>query len=754
MPGYHHGNRNARSQEKGSNRNAAPAHIFEAPFHNPYTFIPFPEQVARRPPTPITIDEQPDQLHRKSGTLVLGVETISPLLTCHPEPVSENRRTQHKTYKALTIGKDVIVPATGIRGSLRSLMTIISGGTLGYMDEHLWLVQNRDARLGPSTKFPDLPDECFLAEVIKPGNESHSGIIRLGEKELIDARTLEKELVKAGTLKKTGDLKFKRPTRKKQPPLTYRDASGRQWRIKLSGRPIKPKGKREGLFLGNGKKITLPARFWEAYQGRHRHSVAPKLDKGDLVWLEPVRPDCNDINSADDIKSIQWARWGREGVSLEKLIAATAGHVLPDSMQGDGKVDMVTDLFGQIPKAGIQAAGPFAARIRPGNLIFKDAAGKIRSETLAPLSQPHPGCLAFYRDAADLDLIDRESPLKGYKVYRNTEERGENAPWKFKNQGVYGDYGKIKSHHQKFNKTAELLDEGFLGELRISFRALAPDELALLLAACSVDWKLGGGKPLGLGHCRVTRLRMIDEEEETPSEPMIRHKQGENLILSDDDAALMARFEKRISLYRASQVPVKKLRYPRAVNRGRGGKQTNRAGFAWFARHAAPRKGQGEKGLQTVWTRGELKGKAENSQIRAQPLPGLDPADPQADLLYGYDMIDAKSESGQKILIEKLEKFDAARHATSPEIPGPKIPLDGETRQAERGKRMAGPKPQLPEVTPENIYDWIELDFSRRELTPARAAAYLRKLDEFGISPETSKKWGNRIKLLKGKASK
>jgi hypothetical protein len=72
------------------------------------------------------MDETED---RFTGILELEVTTRSPLLTCNPSAIKEEYG--HKTYEALTIGDDVIVPATGIRGSLRTLLPVLTGGTLG-----------------------------------------------------------------------------------------------------------------------------------------------------------------------------------------------------------------------------------------------------------------------------------------------------------------------------------------------------------------------------------------------------------------------------------------------------------------------------------------------------------------------------------------------------------------------------------------------------------------------------------------------
>ncbi len=726
-----HNNR-GNTQEKGSNGNAASPDKIGEPFHNPYTFIPFPEKVKRFFPTPLTADEFVNERHRKSGVLELEIKTLSPLMTCSPEPVCE--QNGHKRFKALSTGKDVVLPATGVRGALRTLMTILSGGTLGYMDENLWLTQGRDAQLGPNRSMDGVPNNAFLAEIVTPGNSTRPGVIELGETKLIPASVLGGKI---------DHLDSKRPKAGGKPQtLTYKDKDGVEWKVKLSGLPIKPEGKKEGLFKGSGEHLELSEAFWKNYQGRHRHAVRPELKKGDLIWLEPVETDCTKITCQADIKSIQWARWGRRGVAFKNLVPKV---VLPDSMRADGGVDMVTNLFGQIPEKGIDAAGPFAARVRPGNLIFFDALDKTITETLAPLAQPHPGCLAFYRDQEDLDAINEESPLKGYKVYRNTSERGEHAPWKYSVQGVYEEQGRLKPAEQKVNKTAELIPEGLTGKLKISFRALGADELALLYAACSVDWKLGGGKPLGLGHCRVTAIKMIDEDGNALN-PMDASTPAQNLQLLDKDAKWVSHIKDRIALYRASQIPVERLRYPRAVDKNKN--KSSRAGLAWFARHATPKKNG--RGLETIWTTGNLSNLVNSTQIKAQPLPALKPDDPTADVLYGYDMVQletVKPARGQ-LKIGKFEKFDPKVHASSNEKAGENLSQSRETRKAARSQRTKASDSSMPSITKDRIGSMITEELQTEKITPERAGQFLTKMEEFGISPDQSKKWRNKHSVL------
>ncbi|MCX8039196.1 MAG: hypothetical protein N3B15_01270 [Planctomycetota bacterium] len=696
-----------------NNLGGAPASVIGAPFHNPYTFLPFPKagEIRRQPPTPLSIDEEePD---RFTGIIELEVRTLSPLLSCAPTPVSD--QNGHRRYRALTIGDDVIVPASGVRGALRSLLGIVAG-TLGHIDEEVWLCQGRDRSLGPAGKATKdrVPARVFLAEVVRPGSSTREGTVRLGETRLVELSKLEAAASKA-------NLNLERPQSGKPQPLLWATEDGSSlshtrdarhaWRVKLSGRPIHKQGKREGLFKPGEREITLPPRLWGAYLGRNRHGERPELRPGDLVWLEPVRLDLQRIERPEDVKSIQWARWGREGQQLLQVIAEHHRHMLPDCVNPDGLVDEVTNLFGQVPrqdlaeliapgwrKAGQPGpAAAFAARVRPENLVFRDARTRLLTGiALAPLAPPHPGCRAFYRDNPDPDLISERDPLRGYKVYRTTSERGERAPWLYQNQGVYGEQGQLLPAQQKVNKTVDLLPEGEVGRLRLAVRALTQRELALLLAACTVDWRLGGGKPFGLGHCRITACRVLDEQGQEVRRLSSSH--GERLELPADLAALVQDLLPRFRLWQASQEPVPFLRYPRAVVDNNNRKQ--RGGHVWFQRHARPKMGLAgaSPGLQVLWTRGALQQQAEGKdRIRAQVLPAFDPAQPQADVLYGYDLIpgDAVPGKDKRTFIGKLEPF-AAKHVRGDERSGGSHGHNREARQRDREQRRNEEDPDAP----------------------------------------------------------
>lgn len=672
---------------KAVNQTAASPAVLGNPFHNPYTFIPFPDSEPHRDkPTPLTADELEPE--RFTGILELTVRTLSPLMVCNPLPL--NPKEDHKIYPALTINSDVVVPATGIRGSLRSLMTILAGGNLGYLDEGLWLCQGRDAQLGPAgKKSPQgTPRQAFLACVERPGNANHSGTIRLGETRLVKTQDLERAC---------RDLDKKRPRHGQKIPTLWVSSPNLEristkasdecpWQVKLSGLPVNRKGKREGLFRAGSEVVELGSEFWQAYLGRNRHGDHPELRKGDLVWLEPVSSELARIRSAADVKSIQWARWGRRGTSLKELLGRHSPHMIPDSLREDGMVDEITNLFGQVPLVN-GAAGPFAGRIRPDNLVFGNCATQVDRTTLAPLAPPHPGCVAFYRDNEDIDSISTSDSPKGYKVYRNTEERGPTAPWNYETQGVYNEHGRLKPSKQKVNKTCDLLREGVSGVLRLSVRSLSVRELGMLLVCCAADWRLGGGKPLGLGHCRVTRLTLRDEDGAVKLN--LSRGESQEMPLPEEYTAACADLLDRLPLWQTTQIPVPFLRYPRAVSENSNGLQ--RGGHVWFQRYSAPKK-TGKGGLEVVWAENGLKADAGGKeQIRAQSLRSLDDSNDDADQLYGYDSLSAESarrqEKNKVWKYSKLERFNPEKHQKDGAKSGGFHGQNAESRKAHKENR-------------------------------------------------------------------
>jgi len=651
----------------------------ESAFHNPYTFIPFPnKQPERYDPVPLTADEPSQERNRYTGLLRLRVTTARPLMTCDPIPVnnqgkSDEQQAKHKSYQALTIGDDVIVPATGIRGSLRTLMTIINGGTISYLDEELRLCQGRDLQLripgmkppsGNQRKEGDKPAWYYavLAKIVSPGGASRDGVIELGQTKPVTLRDIESVMDGQNNRPPINDLRIlkeanaltawyidnpDRPSR-----WSYNRSADTPWQVRLSGNPIS-RPKKEGAFNANGQQMSLPSHLWVQYAGRHRQSDRTELRTDDLIWLQ-LQEGKESLKVMEDVISIQWARWGRTGLPLTECLPENT--VQPDYRANDGYVDNVTNLFGQVsPDALNKDAPSFAGRIVPENLVFFDARSKLLTGVpLAPLQPPHPSCMAFYRNTDD-PTKDAKF-LRGYKVYRNSSETGPSAPWHFATQGVYDAKAQLSSAQQGVNKTVDLLPEGMAGELTIAIRSLDSVELAMLLQACHVPWRLGGGKPLGLGLCNVEVLALLDEE-------------GNDIAIPTDWQNDVNEPEPRAKMWAASQKPVPKLRYPRAIEDNANGKKMG--GNVWFHRHADRKKGNTNvKGLIPRNLGGQLKTTANSAILPGQTLPLFDPDDPLSDVLYGYDLIitdqrdviDARGRKLNQKEIWEIQPFAHDRH--------------------------------------------------------------------------------------------
>lgn len=615
----------------------------KAQFHNPYTFIPFARSPVRprKAPTPLTAEEA--ERSRLTGTLTVRVLTTSPLLSQDAEP--SNPKDEHPEHQALRVNDDIIVPATSVRGSLRTLLTILTSGTLGYVDEDIILRQGRDLKLPLTPPPPGRPEQgLFLGLVRRAGSKRSNGEIELGTTLLVWASEIQaaygRELPRPGRGSDNDKHENLPPIRwlwarlkRGEAGEPSRDEEGyariesvrercdahHPWMVKLSGMPVgNHERKREAVFLPSGSTATIPRHLWHEYSCRNRACLRERLQGGDLVWLEPASAALTSITQANEIRSLQWARLGRRGTPLTELV----GNLLPDSQHGDLLVDEITSLFGQVgeaPKArGGSRAPSFAGRVRPENLVFENAAERLHAlAPLPPLSSPRPGCLAFYRNQDNPDALSPNDPLRGYKVYRASAQADEDAPWLYHNQPVFsGDLAATDDGRHRNNRSVELLGEAVHGHVRIAFRSLDRRELALLLLACSLPWRLGGGKPLGLGCCRAEVVRFTDEFGEDRELPAGWETEVEDV-------------RDRVRMWLVSQVPVPFLRYPRA--RKSGGK-TQIGGHIWFSRHARPRFpkdiSQPPHGL-TPYCGHE-----------GQLLPKLDPEDPHSDALWGYDLND------------------------------------------------------------------------------------------------------------------
>ncbi|MBO7329090.1 MAG: hypothetical protein J6W00_10020 [Lentisphaeria bacterium] len=653
-------------------------------FHNPYTFIPFPKNAPERhKPTPLTIDEI--ETDRMTGIIEVELKTLSPLFSPKHEKIKRDEK-HPKKFEAAKLGNDVIVPASSIRGMLRSLCAIVSRSALDYIDDNLWLCQGRETNLSAGN------NKIFLAVVVVPGNAYRNGIIKVGKAQLIKSQALGFDCCSKKraqyNVKDAKELWIDNPDSSVPHCQGYEDPA-HPYRVKVSACKI-PNSKdpeweskqHEGVFMpSRAVEIEVPSKIWMDYCGRNRHGKRPALEKNDIIWVQPVDPAKKlEIWTGEDILSLQWARWGKTGVhfkdSLKKL---RLGHMLPDYLKNDGLVDITSDLFGSIP-LGADSYEAFAGRIRPENLVFTDAPTFINE--LPPLSSPHPGCKAFYIDNQKHEEISLEDLPRGYKVYRTSKEHGSKAPWRYDVQPEYEKCTRKEFDISKMAKKAELVAEDVKGSLKIAFRALNRKELSLLLLLLSCDLRIGGGKPLGLGHCVATQITLRDEM----GDEFFTYTPERATVPEEFSDQIEPAYVQRAEFYCKTQVPVDMLRYPRAFSSN--GNQ--HGGMCWFQEFASPKKGSKANevlstGLQTVKIASVLRKKfRDKAEFPAQMLPKFDPSDPESDWLWGYDVQCIKNDN------KEICEFRENSENSKPEPSGRHYENNSpnrQTRQEERNKR-------------------------------------------------------------------
>ncbi|MCA9259012.1 MAG: hypothetical protein KDA61_07425, partial [Planctomycetales bacterium] len=278
------------------------------PFTNPYTFKPFAEDPPiRREPVFLTGEESCQGEERRfTGFVDLDVQTLRPLLTAAAERERHDSR-KHQRLAALTIGDDVIVPATSVRGSLRSLVSLLTDGALNSLNPNVYLCQARDLQLfvpgnqkkmeAARAKNPNGVAYGVLASIERPGSVYEPGTVRLGATKLVLAQEIIAQLRQAN-IKPHEFRRLRKPLYAELDghgkPVSVSETKNDQhaWHLKISGNPIggdshpRNKFKQEGAFLPSDQVLELPAELWEQFSERHAHSAKSTLKSGDLVWLE------------------------------------------------------------------------------------------------------------------------------------------------------------------------------------------------------------------------------------------------------------------------------------------------------------------------------------------------------------------------------------------------------------------------------------------------------------------------------------
>ncbi|WP_261555515.1 RAMP superfamily CRISPR-associated protein [Frankia tisae] len=193
LAGDRHGAGSSGGSSSGSGRSGVGPDPGPTAFHNPYTFVP---ALDRDPddhdlgdgawratdtgeqtrPTGGLGDHGHDRLRpgRITGTIAVRLRTVTPLVLLDTARFDEDANTQHKTFPVLERQIDGVLrphlPATAVKGMLRSAYEAVTNSRMGVFAEHheklTYRLPGNQGRRGRA-KYPVAPEE-LLARSLRP----------------------------------------------------------------------------------------------------------------------------------------------------------------------------------------------------------------------------------------------------------------------------------------------------------------------------------------------------------------------------------------------------------------------------------------------------------------------------------------------------------------------------------------------------------------------------------------------------------
>lgn len=276
--------------------------------------------------------------------------------------------------------------------------------------------------------------------------------------------------------------------------------------------------------------------WWEAHRGGGASQPVAKVSVGgttvtchppDATVLRDAKPVFfqHDGTRITYLSHIRNGRWAVDEIAGNRI----PGGKLPDD---DDRVDPTGRVFGRITERGSDSSA-WAGRLRISRVSY-DGGATTECFTLKPLQTPKVQAAGFYLDAGRPDTSVAWRPGKpgrvaGSKVYWHqvavpdpdgAVDIGQRARITAVATGTAGEPARMQS-----NTTVEALLDGTF-TIEMWFEDLDDHELdALLLAATlrfdrsnrRVGYKLGMGKPLGLGSVRNTlaKLELVSDASPT-----------------------------------------------------------------------------------------------------------------------------------------------------------------------------------------------------------------------------------------------
>lgn len=520
-------------------------------FLNPYNFVRYLPKPAIPPGD---VDAQllgrcapppHDRYIGLTGRIVCTLEAVTPLFISDSHGVNvttvllpDGREVQHKSYRFFQYeGRDAI-PATSLRGMIRSVFEAVTNSPFSVFngDERL------EYRIDPAEARRFRPG---IVESLPNGDQP--GVILLCEEAKIGAyyedRKLNvlKENWRCGEeayaiITKNNTAKVKALARRPEDLPTDGESRIYHGWVKVTGQTIETKRNESFFYFKHGDRTkaqrvyfdvereadfnaVLHAQLHERKEDFHSQVQSERLEPNNLVYveLEPV--------DTGRVRNIALARVAR--LRYRNAI----GNLLPSHLKpGENyeHLDIASRVFGWVkatPTEDYKVRIAYAGRVRFSHAVLTEDGDKGVYDgeiPLAILGSPKPTTTLFYlrKHKGEWSEEERKQPgaattigydgpniLRGRKFYRHHG--------KALNRLEYERAGRRWDHQ---NRTVRgVRAPGNVFEFTIDFHNLAPVELGALLWTLNLSdlsdneqcfFRLGYAKPLGFGSVRLSVIQV------------------------------------------------------------------------------------------------------------------------------------------------------------------------------------------------------------------------------------------------------
>ncbi len=506
-------------------------------FLNPYNFVralPKP-RIPKRDAQAALLGRCPPPPHDRyvglTGRITCRLTTVTPLFISDSHDVrvtsfaDENGKTrEHHSYRFFRVGGKDAIPATSLRGMVRSVFAAVTNSCFG--------VFTPDERL--DYRQVDVARQMLAAIVIRvPEHAEDRGEVALCEDARVPAYTdspkIDTTAWECGdkgytVVSKSGKTALKWVVKERFVYAADGSPVTEGW-LKITGRTI-PGKKHERLFyypkgVEKAPKVSFDWQRMQDYNNildeqitdktRQFHTKFQhrKLNVGDLVYVRLS----DDKQAVEDISLVKMPRLkfrkALEEMLPEHLHTCTGYDALCPACRTFGWVKGAHRRGSQIDERKERVAYAGRVRFSFGELV-KDAGVYKDEMPLVILSTPKPTAALFYllegapekangkppegdQDAAYVDGYK----LRGRKFYRH---HGKQL-----NRQEFERAGRKQDHQNRSVRGVRAPRNVF--EFTIDFENLAAVELGALLWSLDLDGqghhRLGYGKPLGFGSARI-----------------------------------------------------------------------------------------------------------------------------------------------------------------------------------------------------------------------------------------------------------